>query len=98
MRRTEVDPILVTTATQSPAEERQSRERRYLFTMGLRVVCIIAAIAFARVSWVIAGIAIAGSVVLPWVAVIAANAPKPGARGLSPTLYEGERPRELGER
>ncbi|HVW80821.1 MAG TPA: DUF3099 domain-containing protein [Mycobacteriales bacterium] len=98
MRRTDDEAFVVTSAAQSPAEERRSRERRYLFTMGLRVVCIIAAIAFARVSWIVAGIAIAGSVVLPWVAVIAANAPRLGRRSRMAARYEGKPREELGQR
>ena len=67
--------VLVTTAAQSPREERRSRERRYLLTMGLRVLCFIAAIVLfaADLRWE-GAIAAAGSLILPWVAVVAANA------------------------
>jgi hypothetical protein len=91
------EPILVTTAAPSPAEERDTRQRRYLLTMGLRVLCIIVAIVFARISWIVSAVAVAGSLVLPWVAVIAANAPKRRS-GNAPTLYDGERRSELGDR
>ena len=30
------EPVLITTAPPSPAEERRARERRYLITMGIR--------------------------------------------------------------
>jgi hypothetical protein len=68
-------PILVTTAAMSPAEERRRRERRYLWTMAIRVLCFIGAIVFylTHVTWAIP-FAIVGSLVLPWVAVVAANA------------------------
>jgi hypothetical protein len=93
------EPILVTTAATSPAEERDTRQRRYLLTMGLRVLCIIVAIVFARISWIVSAVAVAGSLVLPWVAVIAANAPKRSSRsGNTPTLYDGKRRSELGDR
>lgn len=97
--RQEDEPILVTTAAQSPADERRSRERRYLITMGVRVVAFVAAIFLVRVSWALAAIAIALSLVLPWAAVIAANAPK-RTRGNQPTpsLYQGEAHKELTER
>jgi hypothetical protein len=69
------DPVLVTTATKSPRQELRERERRYLVTMGLRVLCFILAIVLFGVGlrWV-AAFAVAGSLVLPWVAVVAANA------------------------
>ena len=82
--------MLVTTAAKSPVEERRDRERRYLVTMGLRVVCFIAAIVLFAVGLRWAGaIAAAGSLVLPWVAVVAANATPRRAAG-QPQLYERE--------
>ena len=84
----------------SPAEERRERERRYLLTMGLRVVCFVAAIVLFAVGPRWAGfIAALGSLVLPWVAVVAANAgPRRRAGGDVPSLYAGERPTELPPR
>jgi hypothetical protein len=89
--------ILVTTAARSPAEERRERERRYLLTMGLRVLCFIAAIVLFAVGPRWAGfLAALGSLVLPWVAVVAANAGPNRDKGASaPSLYTGEQPREL---
>ena len=89
------DPVLVTTAAQSPREERRDRERRYLLTMGLRVLCFIAAIVLFAVGPRWAGLlAAAGSLVLPWVAVVAANA-GPRRASANPALYAGEPPKEL---
>src|SRR4051794_22556936 len=83
-------PTLVTTAGKSAREERRQRERRYLLTMGLRVLCFIAAIVLFAAGLRFAGaIAAAGSLILPWVAVVAANAGprRPPGR---PTLYDRE--------
>jgi len=68
-------PLLVTTAPQNPQEELRGRQRRYLWTMAVRVICFILAIVLAalHLAWA-AGVAVAASLVLPWVAVIAANA------------------------
>ncbi len=68
-------PLLVTSAPQNPQDEIRGRQRRYLVTMGIRVVCFILAIvlAAAHVVWA-AGIAVGASLILPWIAVIAANA------------------------
>ncbi len=80
-------PVLVTTARKSPGDERRARERRYLVTMGIRVACFVLAIVLVALDlrWE-AGIAVAASLVLPWVAVVAANAgPKNAAE--QPALY-----------
>jgi hypothetical protein len=93
------EAILVTTAGQSPVDERNSRERRYLITMGVRVVAFVAAIFFAPRWWWASAIAIALALVLPWFAVIAANAPSHLQRNeRGPTLYQGEDRPELRER
>jgi Flp pilus assembly protein TadB len=87
------DPVLVTTAPISPAAERRARERRYLITMGIRVVAFVVAIVFAT-GW-IRVIAIILALVLPWVAVIAANAGPKRGKVEQPALFAGERQREL---
>jgi Flp pilus assembly protein TadB len=88
------DPVLVTTARRSPREEQRERERRYLITMAVRVVCFILAIVLFGIGlpWV-AAFAVAGSLILPWVAVVAANAgPRPTVE--YPALYQ-RRTRQL---
>jgi hypothetical protein len=84
-------PLLVTTAPESPRDELRRRQRRYLITMGFRVICIVLAILLAalHLDWE-AGIAVAGSLILPWVAVIAANAGPQRTAG-APLVYEPER-------
>jgi Flp pilus assembly protein TadB len=87
------EPVLVTTAPISARDERAARERRYLITMGVRVVAFVVAIVFAT-GW-IRVVAIILALVLPWVAVIAANAGPKRAAQQQPSLYAGRRPREL---
>ena len=66
----------VTSAGQSRADYLAERQRRYLLTMGLRLVCFVAAgVAPIPVAWKI--VLIVGSLVLPWLAVVAANAQQP---------------------
>jgi len=83
--------VLVTTAGKNPRDELRDRQRRYLITMGIRVVCFILAIVLFGVGlrWV-AAFAVAASLILPWVAVIAANA---GPRRVAerPSLYQRDR-------
>jgi hypothetical protein len=87
-------PLLVTTAPQNPQDEIRQRQRRYLVTMGIRVLCFVLAIVLAalHLAWA-AGIAVAASLILPWVAVIAANA-GPTRPVETAMLYQPER-REL---
>jgi hypothetical protein len=87
------DPILVTTAPISPRDERRGRERRYLITMGVRVVAFIVAIVFAT-GW-IRVVAVALALSLPWVAVVMANAGPSRKPPQRPSLYAGKKPREL---
>jgi hypothetical protein len=90
------EPVLITTAPKSPRQEQRERERRYLLTMGARVVCFVMAIVlFGLGLRVLAGFAVAGSLILPWIAVIVANGgPKPEPVG-KPSLYAARRLHEL---
>jgi hypothetical protein len=93
--RTE-QPFLVTTAARSRRDEQRERERRYLVTMAFRTLAFVLAIVLFGVHlyWA-AGIAIGGSLILPWVAVVMANA---GPRRVmeSPALYQRGSRRALG--
>jgi len=93
------EAVLVTTAARSPAEERRDRERRYLITQGIRVVAFIAAIFLALAGlWVVASIAIAMSLILPWVAVVGANAGPKRTRRETASLYSKRAPKEITDR
>ena len=69
-RRT--DPVqVVTTARPSLSDDVDSRTRRYLVMMGIRTVCFVLAVALdGWLRWVFA----VGAVVLPYLAVVVANA------------------------
>jgi hypothetical protein len=60
--------------------------------MGIRVLCFIGAIVFyvTHVTWAIP-VAVVGSLVLPWVAVVAANAGPSRDQPGDPRLYQRER-------
>jgi hypothetical protein len=67
---------LVTSAPQSAAEEQAQRMRRYLATMAFRVVCtILAIVASGWLRWTF----VAAAVVIPYFAVVMANAVRPRA-------------------
>jgi Protein of unknown function (DUF3099) len=87
MARKEPDPVRITTATRSHHEDIAIRQRRYVISMGIRTVCFVLAVVFMGhwFMWVL----IAASFVLPYVAVILANAgssPDPGG----PEFFEPE--------
>ena len=66
------EPVRITSAATSAEVDRRARERRYLISMGLRVLCFVGAVAVGPgwLRWVL----VAGAVFLPYVAVVAANA------------------------
>lgn len=62
--------VAITTAPISPADDRAHRERRYLFSMTIRLACFLGAIVTdGWIRWVLA----AGAVILPYIAVVMAN-------------------------
>jgi hypothetical protein len=66
------DAVRITTAAPSRREEIAARQRRYLYSMAVRTACVIGAVVVGPgwFRWVL----IAGAVILPYVAVVMANA------------------------
>lgn len=74
-RRTPDDAQRITNAPESLAADQARRERRYLVQMGIRVVCFLLAVLLWRhVPLWLSLLFIVGAVVLPYVAVLFANA------------------------
>ena len=75
----------VTSAPQSLADEQAARIKRYLLTMGVRTVCfVLAALTGTRgAPWWVWGTFALLAVVLPYVAVVMANAVSPRETGRS---------------
>ena len=83
----------ITTAAASRDEDISTRQRRYLFSMGIRTVCFVAAVIVGHgvIMWILIGAAL----LLPYVAVVMANASD--SRGDSFELQDGSAAgRELG--
>ena len=80
---------LVTSASRPHSEEMSGRLRRYLISMSIRTVCVALAI-FVLSGWLrLVGIVV--GLVLPWLAVVFANAgPAPGDE--EPTFVTAGRP------
>ena len=75
MRRSSsaVEPVLITSAPESSADEYDRRRKKYAILMSLRALAIIAAASTYRVSlWLAMAFVVAGTI-LPWCAVIIAN-------------------------
>jgi len=70
-------PIRITTASAGAGADIASRQKRYVITMGIRTLCFlaVAVIAMSHVGpgW-LPWIFVIGAVVLPYVAVVMANA------------------------
>jgi hypothetical protein len=74
------DPVVqsVTTAPESLEAEQAERIKRYLITMSIRTVCFALAVVLdGWLRWVCAALAI----LLPFIAVVLANATRPRAFG-----------------
>jgi hypothetical protein len=74
----------ITEANRSLSNEQAGRTRRYLISMGIRTACVLGAIVVPGwPRWLL----IAGAVVLPYLAVVIANAGRendqPGSVGLT---------------
>lgn len=83
MPRREPEPVRITSASRGHSDDVWSREKRYMITMGIRTACFVGgAICFIAgvTPWLVWTLMI-GSLVLPYIAVVMANAgvsPDPG--------------------
>lgn len=75
--RRATEPIRITTAAESRDREIRQRQRRYLFSMLVRTVCFVGAVAVGSgwLRWAL----VVGAVFLPYIAVVLANQ-MPGPR------------------
>jgi Protein of unknown function (DUF3099) len=78
------EPVLITNAPASRSQEAAGRRKQYTIVMTVRVVCFILAVTI-QVTW-LRVFFIVGALVLPWVAVIAANQVH-GKAPKTPQLY-----------
>ncbi len=89
------DAVRITTAAASPHDDLRMRQRRYIFSMSLRTLCFVGAVIAGPglLRWILIG----GAIVLPYVAVVMANAATSRTDGFE--LQDGAYGRpELGAR
>jgi hypothetical protein len=89
-------PIRITTAGSSPQADLARRQRRYLISMAVRVVCFIGAVfaGVAGINW-LWPILVGAALVLPYVAVVMANA-NDSRDAAMPLTGGGDPNRQLG--
>ena len=88
---------LVTEAHRPRSEDISHRARRYLITMGIRVVCfVVAVVLFAQGLGWLAAVPIVAAIIIPYFAVVFANAGRAssssGFRAYEPRLPAVYRP------
>ncbi|MGK4580452.1 DUF3099 domain-containing protein [Kitasatospora sp. HPMI-4] len=76
----------ITGARTSLSDDVRSRQRRYVISMSLRTVCVLLAVVMWDVQRLVAYGALAGAVLLPYFAVLIANAGRERAPGLPSTF------------
>lgn len=89
------EAVRITTAASNRNDAIAARQKRYLISMSLRSLCFVGAIiaALAHIGW-LWPILIAGALILPYVAVVMANAVMTKDDGID--LPDGRYVRELG--
>ena len=93
----EPEAVRITSAAASRNDDIAARQKRYLFSMGIRTVCFVGAIvaSLLEIHW-LWPILIVAALVLPYVAVVMANAAT--TKGDSFALVDhGVGHRQLGE-
>ncbi|WP_372736609.1 DUF3099 domain-containing protein [Nocardioides sp.] len=90
------EAVRITTAAENRNADIAVRQRRYLLSMSLRSLCFVGAIiaSLAGIAW-LWPILIVGALVLPYVAVVMANAANTRGEGFA-LLNQGLEHRELG--
>jgi Flp pilus assembly protein TadB len=79
-------PVSITSARASRSSEIRHRQNRYLLSMGIRTVCFVGAVvASGALRWVL----VAAAFILPYVAVVMANASE-RRRYLAPPAFTAE--------
>ncbi|MCW3813327.1 DUF3099 domain-containing protein [Micromonospora sp. DR5-3] len=77
VKRQAYQPILITDAARSQDDQLNSRQKRYVLMMGVRVACLVVGAilvgAKAPLLWLWLPLCGVGMVLIPWLAVLLAN-------------------------
>ncbi|MEZ0064779.1 Flp pilus assembly protein TadB [Streptacidiphilus sp. MAP12-20] len=88
--------IRITGARSSLTEDVRGRQRRYIISMAVRTVCVILAVVLWQESRIAAIIALVGGTIIPYFAVLFANAGREGAPKMPETFVGYQPPPALG--
>ncbi|MEU1281840.1 DUF3099 domain-containing protein [Streptomyces sp. NPDC005805] len=86
LKRGEAEVFRITGARQGLADDVRGRQRRYVISMSVRTVSVILAAALWDVERYVAVVALALGILLPYIAVVIANAGRENAPSL-PSAY-----------
>ena len=90
------EPLLITEAEPSQADQHAARKKRYSITMAIRGSSLVVAALTAQYSlWLMAVFAVLGTV-LPWIAVVMAN-DRPPKKQVDPNRYRPPAPDRILE-
>ena len=87
---TRAEPVLITEAEPSLADQHAARKKRYVITMAIRGVSLVMAAVTYQIVWLMIIFAVLGTV-LPWIAVVMAN-DRPPKKRLDVNRYVAPRP------
>ncbi|MDG4802169.1 DUF3099 domain-containing protein [Micromonospora sp. WMMD980] len=77
MKHQAYKPILITDAPRSQDDQLNSRQKRYVLMMGIRVACLVVGAVLVGVQapllWLWLSLCALGMVLIPWLAVLLAN-------------------------
>jgi hypothetical protein len=79
--------VRITGARTGLTEDVRGRQRRYMFAMVVRTVCVILAVVLWQESRIAAIVALVGGTVIPYFAVVFANAGREGAPKAPETFH-----------
>ncbi|AXI80040.1 DUF3099 domain-containing protein [Peterkaempfera bronchialis] len=82
----------ITGARASLTDDVRGRQRRYIISMSIRTLCVILAVVLWNVERPLAIVALVGGAILPYIAVVVANAGRENAPGLPSSFVHSEPP------
>lgn len=85
-RSSDGEVFRITGARSSLTEDVRGRQRRYVISMLIRTACVLLAVVLWNVERYLAFVALAGGVLLPYIAVVIANAGRERSPGLPSTF------------
>ncbi|MBF9071351.1 DUF3099 domain-containing protein [Streptacidiphilus fuscans] len=88
--------VRITGARSSLTEDVKGRQRKYMISMAVRTVCVILAVVLWSESRIAAIIALVGGTVIPYFAVLFANAGREGPPSMPETFVGYQPPPMLG--